>query len=378
MAKTIALFNIQILFLFSFCLDLPSQNNPRELLVDWKTNTNKRIVDLKELTILLKPDQIPPIYDPTYVDIEGSLKILSPYEPLISVEISGEARGYPLSILMFHEIVNDIVGGMAVSITYCPLCNAAIVFDRTIIYNGEELVLDFGVSGMLRKSDLVMWDHQTESWWQQLTGQAIVGELVSQELKIIPSMIISVDNFSSIYPNGKILKHPVILNPRYGSNPYVNYDDIQNRNPFLFDEKTDSRLPPMERVVDLTIDGKKKIYPYSALRQEKVIHDEFKGEQYVLFFNEKILSVLGDAKISENHMVGSAGVFKPYVDGEKLTFNYRDGKIYDNQTNSIWNIAGHCVKGHYSGTSLTLVPHANHFAFAVLAFYPESEIYVLE
>jgi len=377
MAKLFFSFSLPILLL-SICLNLQSQNNPRDLQINWKTNTNKRIIELNELTTLLQPDQIPPIYEPEYQDIENALRLLSPYEPLISLEIDGDAKGYPLSILMFHEIVNDRVGGQAVSVTYCPLCNAAIVFDRKITHNNEELILDFGVSGMLRKSDLVMWDHQTESWWQQLTGQAIVGELTSHQLKVVPSLVISVEQFSATYPNGKILKHPEIKNPRYGSNPYVNYDDLDNKNPFLFNEETDSRLAPMERVVDVSIDGQKKLYPYSVLRQKKVIHDKFMGEEFVVFFHEKTLSVLGDATIAKNHMVGAAGVFQPQLKGETLSFSYKDGKIYDDQTNSIWNIAGYCMEGHYAGSSLRVVPHANHFAFAVLAFYPESIIYPMD
>lgn len=158
------------------------QKNPKELDIDWETDKTTHSVPLDEFTVLLKPDGIPPIDEPQFWSRDKAEEQFFKHEPVISLEISGEAKAYPLSILTFHEIVNDRVGGKPVSITYCPLCNAAIVFDRKLEFEGETYLLDFGVSGMLRNSDLVMWDRQTESWWQQFTGRALVGKLTGWAL----------------------------------------------------------------------------------------------------------------------------------------------------------------------------------------------------
>ena len=110
-------------------------------------------------------DGIPPIDDPQFAKIT-EISALADTEPVIGLVLNGEERAYPLNILMWHEIVNDEVGGIPVAVTFCPLCNAAIVFDRRV----DGKILDFGTTGNLRHSDLIMWDRQTESWWQQFSG----------------------------------------------------------------------------------------------------------------------------------------------------------------------------------------------------------------
>jgi hypothetical protein len=144
-------------------------------------------------------DGIPPIDNPTFVEIKDADEWLETLEPVVSFELNGDARAYPLQILMWHEIVNDTVGGAPVSVTFCPLCNSAIVFDRNI----NDLVLTFGTSGMLRKSDLIMWDRQTETWWQQLTGEGIIGQLAGHKLTFIPAQIISWEDFKAANPKGQ-------------------------------------------------------------------------------------------------------------------------------------------------------------------------------
>ena len=154
---------------------------------------------------------------------------LEAQEPVILFENAGDARAYPLQILTWHEIVNDEVGGLPVSVTFCPLCNSGIVFDRRL----EGVVYDFGTSGNLRNSDLIMWDRQTESWWQQLTGKAIVGELTGQMLIFLPSIIISWEDFKTNKPEGKVLSQDTGFRRDYGRNPYVGYDRVDNP-PFLY------------------------------------------------------------------------------------------------------------------------------------------------
>ncbi|MBL4625017.1 MAG: DUF3179 domain-containing protein [Flavobacteriales bacterium] len=175
-----------------------AQENSLNINSNWKTDTNNvhsSVESLNEFKALIPRDVIPPIDNPNFWSKKQALDSLFGHEPVIAIEINGEAKGYPLSILMYHEIVNDIVGGVPVTGSYCPLCNAGIVFDRRLKFDDNEYELDFGVSGMLRNSDMVMWDRQTETWWQQFTGEGLVGKLQGALLTQIPSITISVEDF---------------------------------------------------------------------------------------------------------------------------------------------------------------------------------------
>src|SRR5262249_2840269 len=122
-------------------------------------------------------------------------------EPVISLAIRGDARAYQLSVLIWHEVVNDAVGATQGTVTCCPLCNASLVFQRTV----ENRVLDFGTTGKLRNSDLVMYDRQTESWWQQFGGEAIVGVMRGKHLRLVPSRLESFGRFRQRFPDGQVL-----------------------------------------------------------------------------------------------------------------------------------------------------------------------------
>ncbi len=208
----------------------------------WKTDFTMRTVSLTEFRSAQTRDGIPSIDDPVYIPQSEAGEWLQEREPVLVLEIDGDVRAYPLQILLFHEIVNDDVGDTPVAVTYCPLCNSAVVFDRRV---GERL-LDFGVSGNLRFSDLVMYDRQTDSWWQQLTGEALVGELAGTQLDFIPAPIVSWEEFQRAHPEGVVLSRETGFRRPYGFNPYQGYD---TGRPWLAEAYRDRRLPAMERVV---------------------------------------------------------------------------------------------------------------------------------
>ena len=218
--------------------------NPRFWAAEWPdTDFGKSSVDLSEIISGGPPkDGIPSIDDPRFVPVSEAEE-LAPTEPVISLEIDGDARAYPLRILIWHEIVNDVVGGKPVAVTYCPLCNSGIVFDRVI--DGQ--VSEFGTTGKLRRSDMVMYDRLTESWWQQFLGEAIAGDLTGTVLDVVPSRVESLERFVARYPDGKLL---VPTNPgmrSYGRNPYAGYDG--SSWPFLYRGDYDGPVPPLARVV---------------------------------------------------------------------------------------------------------------------------------
>ena len=187
-------------------------------------------------------DGIPAIDHPRFIAVSQA-NDLADDEPVIGVVIGEEARAYPLRILIWHEIVNDVLAGTAIAVTYCPLCNTSIVFDRRLAGR----TLDFGTTGNLRHSDLVMYDRQTESWWQQYGGEAIVGELAGQKLRVIPSRLESLAHFRQRAPSGQILVPNDPRASQYGTNPYVGYD--RSPFPFLFKGQAPKGVAPMMRVV---------------------------------------------------------------------------------------------------------------------------------
>jgi len=193
----------------------------------------------------------------------GRSASLGDIEPVIALSIGGDARAYPLRVLIWHEIVNDTVGNTPVTVTYCPLCNAALVFERIV----DSRVLDFGTTGKLRHSDLVMYDRQTESWWQQFTGEAIVGTMTGHRLRLIPSRLESFERFRQRFPEGRVLV-PGNPNARnYGRNPYVGYDATGQR-PFLYDGTLPDGIEPMERVVAVeTAPGRHEAWALTLLRR---------------------------------------------------------------------------------------------------------------
>ncbi|MEE9224997.1 MAG: DUF3179 domain-containing protein [Bacteroidota bacterium] len=348
----------------------------QQSLNEWqRTDFTKSSVDLDEIMSGGPPkDGIPPIDKPLFVSFDEADSWLAAVEPVIGLDIDGEARAYPLQILTWHEIVNDIIGDTPVSVTFCPLCNAAIAFDRRVEHDGKTLVLDFGTTGKLRKSDLVMYDRQTESWWQQFTGEAIVGELTGTELTLLAAPLISYKQFKENYPGGKVLSRETGFQRSYGRNPYQGYDDISN-NPFLFKDSVDPRLPAMERVINVSFDGQDTIYPLSVIQREGVIHDKVGNQDIVIFHLSGTASALDKASIADSRDVGSTTVFRPEVDGTRLTFKRVGSGFVDDQTGSRWNITGRAIAGPFKGKQLEPVIHGNHFAFAWLAFNPNSIIY---
>ncbi len=337
----------------------------------WKTDTSKRAIELSELKSGGPgKDGIPAIDRPRFVSPDEARRWLKPQEPVISLLVNGEARAYPLQILIWHEIVNDRIDGRAVAVTFCPLCYSAVAFDRTV--DGREYT--FGVSGMLRNSDMVMYDRQTESLWQQLTGEAIVGELTGTKLTQLPAQIISFEQFSSAYEQGQVLSRETGYKRDYGRNPYVGYDDIFQR-PFLYQGKFDGRLAPMEKLITVSLNQVDKAYPYSETRKRRTIHDEVGQQPIVIFHGPGAVSALDQAEIASSRQAGSVGVFDPRIDGRRLSFRFVNGKFMDEETGSTWDITGQAIEGTLKGKRLTPIVHGNEFAFAWLAFKPQTIIY---
>ncbi|MDT8427772.1 MAG: DUF3179 domain-containing protein [Pseudomonadales bacterium] len=284
------------------------------------TDFSRTSIDLREI-ISGGPgkDGIPAIDQPRFVAL--SEYQADPLEPVIGVTVNGEAKAYPLRVMIWHEIVNDEIGGVPVSVTYCPLCNTSVIFDRRL----QGRVLDFGTTGYLRHSDLIMYDRQTESWWQQYGGTGVVGEYSGQELQILASRLESLQKFRERAPDGKVL---VPNNPRarnYNANPYAGYD--RSAFPFLFNGDVPSGVSPMMRVV--AVENTAVTLP--LLMEQKT----FRQEDLLISWEAGQRTALGNARIDRGEDVGNVTV----------TRNNED------------------------------VPHVVTFAFAFFAFNPQGTLH---
>jgi len=316
-------------------------------------------------------DGIPPIDNPGFESVESADSWLEDQEPVISVEFLGESRAYPLQILIWHEIVNDIIGETPIVVTFCPLCNTGLVFERPII-GGE--ILTFGTSGNLRNSDLVMWDRQTESWWQQFTGEALVGDLTGTQLKIIPTSILSWSDFKTRYPDSQVLSVETGYIRNYGLNPYPGYDNV-GQYPFLFDGPVDDRLLPMTRVLGIDYLGASTAYNMDKLMQDRVINDMLGEVPIVVKWKAGTASALDASMIALGRDVGTSRVFLRNLDELILTFSANnDGTFRDIETGSTWNIFGEAIDGPLAGKNLEAVPHHETFWFAWAAFIPDGTL----
>lgn len=315
-------------------------------------------------------DGIPPIDNPEFDSVDEARDWLQPQSPVVAFSLNGIARAYPLAIMTRHEIVNDVVGGEPVAVTFCPLCNSAIVFERTV----DDQVFRFGVSGLLRNSDLIMWDDVTQSWWQQFTGTGIVGQYTGHQLTILPSQVVGFGAFAEQYPDGEVLSPG---SRSYGSNPYVGYDSSDS--PFLFQGQVDDRLFATSRVLAGIIDGIPVAYPFETLASVGVINNTVGSQEVVAFWQPGATSALDRSDIDSSRDVGMAALYDRTLDGQVLTF-VRDAKgvIRDEQTGSAWNVFGTAIEGELAGKQLTQRLAFPHFWFAWAAFRPDTLIYGFE
>ncbi|MCA1674045.1 MAG: DUF3179 domain-containing protein [Actinobacteria bacterium] len=352
--------------------DAPASEELQVSTAGWKTDFSKHSVPLGEFQSGGPGrDGIPPIDDPKYVSQDAAEEFLADREPVLVVEQDDAVRAYPIQILVWHEIVNDTLGGRPIAVTYCPLCNSSVVFDRRV----DARELTFGTTGNLRRSDLVMWDRQTESWWQQLSADAVVGELTGERLKVLPSQTLSWADFRATFTAGDVLSRDTGSDRDYGSNPYQGYDDADSQ-PFLFDGKADDRLPPKERVAAVFPDrGDPVVVPFSRLVDEPAVNANVGGEPVVVLYKPGVVSPLDNAAISKSRQVGTAAAFRRRHDGRTLEFEPAGkGRYRDRQTGSRWDITGRATAGPLEGKRLQQVRHDQQFWFALAAFLPEARI----
>ncbi len=350
---------------------LPEESPPSGAEREFSTDFSRHSVPYSEILSGGPPkDGIPAIDAPKFISVEEADEWLQPQEPVVLVQVGDDARAYPIQILMWHEIVNDTIGEAPVVVTYCPLCNTGVAFERT--FDGQ--VLDFGTTGRLRYSNLIMYDRQTETWWQQATGEGIVGEYALRELTFVPASMISWEDFKETYPDGQVLSRDTGYNRDYGRNPYIGYD--LDQSPFLFrGPETPDVLHPMARVLTVDLNGEAVGYPYEVLQEVHVVNDLVGGVPIVVLWAPGTASALNSVTVADGDDVGAGTTYSRELDGEMLTFVFDGERILDEHSGSEWDVLGKAVSGPKAGSQLEPVVSINHFWFSWAAFRPDTRIY---
>jgi len=314
------------------------------------------------------PDGIPPIDAPVFTSVVAADEWIDDAEPVVVIEIGGDERAYPVQILIWHEIVNDTVGGVPVAVTYCPLCNSAVSYRRTI----EGVETTFGTSGRLFASALVMYDRATESLWTHFDGRAVVGVLTGRTLEAIPSPLISWSDFKVTHPDGTVLDRAATGYDRpYGNNPYVGYDN-PDTDPFLFRGAVDDRAVAKQRVVGVALEDAAGAWALEAISggAARATNADLEGRPLVILWKAGQASALDANAIADGVDVGSVGVFDPVVEGRRLTFTADGDGFVDTETDSRWDITGAAVSGDLAGTRLERIVHLDTFWFAWATYRP--------
>ena len=355
--------------ILSVIIVIPSINtNPASITINGDGNTNsaaaaiaeqeKSIVPLDQIVNGgPPPDGIPSIDNPKFISVQEASKFLEDSELVLGLNINGDIRAYPLQILVWHEIVNDEIGGVPVAVTYCPLCFTNQVFNRTID-DGQEVV-EFGTSGKLYNSNLVMYDRTSKSLWSQAMAEGIVGKYAGTKLERVPFDVAYWKEWKQLYPDSKILSRDTGSNRPYGVDPYGDY--YTNSDVLFPISNRDDRLGLKEIVVGFENKGQYKAYKLQETEDNKVINDQVNGKSITLFSSYPFM----------------IRAYDPIAQGQTLEFTYnpKSKNFLDEQTGSEWNFEGKAISGQMKGKQLTRLPFDEGFWFEWVAFHPKTEIY---
>ena len=331
---------------------------------EWKTDISRHTVPLEELLSRGGRDFIDPIYQPLYESVASADTWLQPDDLVGALQVGDEVRIYPVNIMRWHEVLNDEVGGLPVTVTFCPICNRFITFDRRV--DGRTLV--FGVSGFLYKRNLVMWDHETESWWSQLLGQALVGEMVGKSLRFVSTQMASWQKAKAQFPNAAVLARESGLEYLMEDGFYelsVSEDVYSDESPVLLFGTKRALYRDHEWVMGVAIDSLARAYPLSELQEAGVINDQLGDVPLLVVFRS------GTVRVPLEQGV----VYSRRVNGQVLTFEPAGDGLQDRETGTRWTIWGEATDGRLAGQRLEPAQYIPSYWFAWVELYPETSVY---
>jgi hypothetical protein len=314
------------------------------------------------------PDGIPAIDRPVVAPIRDS--VYPDREPVVGVVVGGEARAYPLRIMVWHEIVNDEIGGHSVAVTYCPLCNTTLAFERVV----AGAVVTFGVSGFLHGGALVMFDRETGSLWSQVSGEALHGVRAGIRLAEVPVQFTSIAQWRTAHPDATILTEDTGFERPYGDTPYPGYDD--RTEPWIFEGETDERFPPMTRVVGLGQGAEARALLRDEIAAAGAASLLVGTDELVVVHWPGVPSVLDARAIDDAADIGSITVFRGTVSDQALdlTLDRDGGLLVDRKSGSRWTVLGTGVDGPLAAHDLEPVRFHDTFWFAWAAYQPATTV----
>jgi len=311
-------------------------------------------------------DGIPALSDPKFTEVETAARWIEDQEPVLLLRFNGFARVYPIQILMWHEIVNDTIDGVPIGVSYAPLSNTAIAYHR----KNFDTVLNFSTTGRIRFSNPVMYDRETESWWQQATGAGIVGTYAGDQLELLPVALLPWKEVERNFTEAKVLSRDTGYDWPYGTNAYEGYDTSEG--PFLY---VGAELKPeyelFERLIVVRIDGETQAYSYARLHAEKVLEARLGGRGIVIFWQAGTASPVDAPAIAIGRDVGSAVAYFSEVNGRELSFYRAGGQIKDRETGSVWSLGGVALSGELKGRRLQSPLSFQHFGYSWYVFKDE-------
>jgi len=303
-------------------------------------------------------DGIPSIDNPRFQSVQEADKILQDSEFVLGLNVNGDIRAYPLQILVWHEIVNDVVGGIPLAVTYCPLCFTNLVFNRTL---SDGNTVEFGTSGKLYNSNLVMYDRTTNSLWSQALGEEIVGDYSGVKLQKIPFDVAYWKELTKLYPESKVLSRDTGSVRPYGTDPY---EDYYSNDLILFPlTNDDKRLGLKEIVIGFEHNNKSKAYKLQDIETKKIINDDIGDKKIALVSLQPFMIRIFDRVIEDE---------KTVID---LFYNEENNTLIDTITGSEVNFDGKFINGALQGKQLKRLAMDQGFWFEWVAFHPETEVF---
>jgi hypothetical protein len=306
----------------------------------------------------LPPDIIPAIREPVFAERD----YLASFDRVIGVEIDGDARAYPVRVLNWHEVVNDVVAGVPIAVTFCPLCGTGVVFDRRV----DNATLVFGVSGKLYRANLLMFDELTGSLWAQALGEAIQGPYHGTRLRLVTATLAEWETWKQAHPNTRLLARPfpdcseapppgtdpiVIGNCKdYSYNPYTLYLQLADVPEIFGANYTDTVLPPKAMVLGVEVNGAFVAYPYDTLANESVVNDRVNGVNLLVTFVNNTA--------------------RAYLRGDR-TFAPAGGILMVDGAGATWNM----LTGASVAERLSPAKYMPSLWFAWAQFHPETGVY---
>lgn len=331
----------------------PIQTDKSSVIASNEDSNSGPLVPLEKIVSGGPPkDGIPSIDRPEFVSLEEAT-FMQDGDIVIGVQHNGITKAYPLKILVWHEIVNDEIGGLPVAVTYCPLCFTNMVFERTIDGN----VVEFGTSGKLYNSNLVMYDRLSDSLWSQAMAKGITGKYSGHELRRVPFDLAYWKEWKQLYPNALVLSTDTGSTRPYGVDPYGDY--YTTPQIYFPIGHRDDRLGPKELVIGLEYNNNYKAYKLNDIESNKVINDSV-GEKKVLLVSLYPFIVRG---------------YDRTLEGEVLEFQLNDNKLVDKQTGTEWNFEGKAISGPLKGKELDRLALDPGFWFSWAAFHADTELY---